>query len=253
MAGSFFGSVMESSMAAAMPYAGVTAVAEYISAEEYRLPPETVESVTSRLAEFPGAVIHVDEKKGEDGSTLTGWLAETGDSAGFMTYAESVLEDVIGVPQNDEYRFNTYDASSITAGQRALTLAVRIFMFGFVALLVMIAVTNIVSTVVTNLRLRNREFALLRGIGMSKKNLSKMLRYEGFLSSVRALLYGIPLGSALVAILYFDSMQSAEFPFEYPWLAAVISVAGVLAIVFATTKIAERKIGRLSVIEALRE
>jgi putative ABC transport system permease protein len=117
----------------------------------------------------------------------------------------------------------------------------------------MIAVTNIVSTVVTNIRLRTREFALLRGIGMSKKNLSKMLRYEGLLSSVRALLFGIPIGSALVAALYFDAMQSAEFPFEYPWLAVLVSVVGVLAIVFATTRIAERKIGKLSVIEALRE
>jgi putative ABC transport system permease protein len=252
MAGSFFGSVMESSMSAAMPYAGVTAVAEYISAEEYRLPPETTELVADKLAEFPGAVIHLDEKA-EDGSFLTGWLAETEDPAGFMAYAESVLEDVIGAPQDDEYRFNTYDASTITAGQRALTLAVRIFMFGFVALLVMIAVVNIVSTVVTNIRLRNREFALLRGIGMSKKNLSKMLRYEGLLSSVRALLFGIPLGSALVVILYFDAMQSAEFPFEYPWLAALISVVGVLAIVYTTTKIAERNVSRLSVIEALRE
>jgi hypothetical protein len=35
--------------------------------------------------------------------------------------------------------------------------------------------------------------------------------------------------------------------------AAIVSVAGVLAIVFATTKIAEQKIGRLSVIDALRE
>jgi ABC-type antimicrobial peptide transport system permease subunit len=252
MAGSFFGSVMESSMAAAMPYAGVTAVAEYISTEEHRLPLETVELVTNRLAEFPGVSIHMDEKA-EDGSILTGWLAETEDPAGFMSYAKPVLEELIGAPQNDEYRFNMYDASTITAGQRALTLAVRIFMFGFVALLVMIAVTNIVSTVVTNIRLRNREFALLRGIGMSKKNLSKMLRYEGLLSSVRALLFGIPLGSALVAALYFDAMQSAEFPFEYPWSAALISVVGVLAIVLVTTRIAERKIGRLSVIEALRE
>jgi ABC-type antimicrobial peptide transport system permease subunit len=253
MAGSFFGSVMESSMSAAMPYAGVTAVAEYISAEEYRLSPETVELVADKLAEFPGAVIHVDEKKGEDGSTLTGWLVETEDSAGFMAYAESVLEDIFDAPQNGEYSFNTYDASTITAGQRALSLAVWIFMFGFIALLVMIAVVNIVSTVVTNIRLRTREFALLRGIGMSKKNLSKMLRYEGLLSSVRALLFGIPIGSALVAALYFDAMQSAEFPFEYPWLAVLISVVGVLAIVFATTRIAERNVSRLSVIEALRE
>jgi putative ABC transport system permease protein len=170
-----------------------------------------------------------------------------------MAYAESVLADVIGAPQGGEYSFNTYDASKITAGQRALTLAVRIFMFGFVALLVMIAVTNIVSAVVTNIRLRNREFALLRGIGMSRKNLSKMLRYESLISSGRALLFGLPLGSAFVFILYSGFTRSGEMAFTYPWLAALISVAGVLAIVFATTKIAERKIGRLSVIEALRE
>jgi ABC-type antimicrobial peptide transport system permease subunit len=252
MAGSFFGSVMEASMSAAMPYAGVTAVAEYISAEEYRLPAETVELVTGKLAAFPGAVIHPDEKA-EDGLILTGWLAETEDAAGFMAYAESVLADVIGAPQGGEYSFNTYDASKITAGQRAITLATGIFVFGFVALLVMIAVTNIVSAVVTNIRLRNREFALLRGIGMSRKNLSKMLRCESLLSSGRALLFGLPLGSVFVFILYSGFTRSGELPFAYPWLAALISVAGVLAIVFTATKIAERKIDRLSVIEALRE
>jgi ABC-type antimicrobial peptide transport system permease subunit len=67
------------------------------------------------------------------------------------------------------------------------------------------------------------------------------------------LLFGLPLGSALVVLLYFDSMQSAEFPFEYPWLAALLSVVGVLTIVFTTTRIAEQKIGKLSVIEALKE
>jgi ABC-type antimicrobial peptide transport system permease subunit len=67
------------------------------------------------------------------------------------------------------------------------------------------------------------------------------------------LLFGIPIGSALVAALYFDAMQSAEFPFEYPWPAVLVSVVGVLAIVYTTTKIAERNVSRLSVIEALRE
>jgi putative ABC transport system permease protein len=125
--------------------------------------------------------------------------------------------------------------------------------FGFVALLTLIAVTNIVSTVLTNMRLRNREFALLRGIGMSKKNFSKMLRYESVLSSVRALLFGIPLGSAFIFVLYVGFMQSEKFPFEYPWLAAAISAVGVMIMMFTAIKIAERKVDRLSVIDALRE
>jgi putative ABC transport system permease protein len=160
---------------------------------------------------------------------------------------------MIGVPQAGEYSLNAYNATDITAGQRAMTLAIRLFIFGFVALLTLIAVTNIVSTVVTNMRLRNRDFALLRAVGMSKRNFAKMLRFENFLSSVRALLIGIPLGSAFVLVLHFGFMQSGEFPFSYPWLAAVISAVGVLVIVFSAAMIAERKIGNLSVVEALRE
>jgi putative ABC transport system permease protein len=97
-----------------------------------------------------------------------------------------------------------------------------LLIFDFAALLTLIALTNIVSTAVTNMRLRNRDFALLRAVGTSKRNFAKMLRFENLLSSVRAVLIGIPLGSAFV--LHFGFMQSAEFPFSYPWLAAAISI-----------------------------
>ncbi|MDR1264458.1 MAG: ABC transporter permease [Propionibacteriaceae bacterium] len=250
--GSFFASGMERSMTSAMPYAGVTAGVEYISATDHRLPLAAVERVTVRLAEFPDTIVHLEEAT-EDGTALTVWLAETDDVEGFRSYAMSVLEEIVGAPQSDQYRLNTYDTSKITAGQRAVMLAVRLFTYGFVALLTLIAVTNVISTVVTNMRLRNREFALLRAIGMSRKNFSKMLRHESLLSSARALLYGIPLGSAFAYILYTGFMRSTEFGFVYPWLAVAISLAGVIVIVFAATKIAQSRINRLSVIEALHE
>ena len=251
MAGAFFGECMELSMRATMPYAGIMVVAEYISFGEYRLPPETVELLGNKFAEFPGVVLRIDERT-ENGLTSTGWLAETRDAAGFMAYAESAFEEVVGAPKDSEYNFSVYDASKITAGQRAITLAVRMFTFGFIALLTLIAITNIISTVVSNMRLRSRDFALLRSIGMSKRNFSKMLRYESVLSSARALLYGVPLGSASVFAIYYGLLQSAEFPFAYPWAAVAISVAGMLIMVFAATKIGERKLNRLNVIEALR-
>jgi ABC-type antimicrobial peptide transport system permease subunit len=64
---------------------------------------------------------------------------------------------------------------------------------------------------------------------------------------------GIPLGSAFVLVLHFGFLQAGEFLFSYPWLAVAISAAGVLLIVFFAAGIAERKIGSLSVVEALRE
>jgi putative ABC transport system permease protein len=132
-------------------------------------------------------------------------------------------------------------------------LAVRLFAYGLVALLTLIAVTNLIITVITNMRLQTREFALLRGIGMSQETCSKRLRYENLLSWARALLYGVLLGSATAYVLYTGFMQSAKFGFAYRWDAVAIAVVGVLVIVFAATETAEGRIRRLSVIETLRE
>jgi ABC-type antimicrobial peptide transport system permease subunit len=162
-----------------------------------------------------------------------------------MALCISIALFVVGVFFGDFMEQSMYvdmSDSSISAGQKAITLAVRLFVFGFVALLVLIAITNIVSTVITNMRLRNREFALLRSIGMSKKNFAKMLRYESVLSCVHALVIGVFLGSAFVCAIYAGSMQSTEVAFHYPWFAVVISAVGVAVLMFGMSKFAERRV-----------
>ncbi|MDR1034235.1 MAG: FtsX-like permease family protein [Bifidobacteriaceae bacterium] len=139
------------------------------------------------------------------------------------------------------------DSDKVT-GQKAFVLAIRFFVIGFVTLLTLIAATNVVSTIITNMRLRAREIALLRGIGMSKRNFAKMLTYESAMSFINALLIGVFLGSALVAFLYVDSMQSAEFPFEYPWVSVIISAVGVLVVMSGATVIAARSTNSESIV-----
>jgi putative ABC transport system permease protein len=105
----------------------------------------------------------------------------------------------------------------------------------------------------TNIRLRSREFALLWSVGMSKRNISKMLTVESVLSSVRALMIGIPLGTALIFLLYVGFMQIGSITFSYPWTAVMMSAIGIFAITFGVTKFAQRRANQLSVIDALRE
>ena len=50
---------------------------------------------------------------------------------------------------------------------------VMFFIYGFIGLLSLIAITSVVTTISTNLALRKQEFAMLKSIGMTKKGLKK--------------------------------------------------------------------------------
>ena len=51
-------------------------------------------------------------------------------------------------------------------------------MYGFVILLVLMGFTSVISTLTTNIRIRSREFAVLKSVGMTNKLLCRMLYSE---------------------------------------------------------------------------
>lgn len=51
-------------------------------------------------------------------------------------------------------------------------------MYGFVILLVLMGFTSVISTLTTNIRIRSREFAVLKSVGMTNKSLCRMLYSE---------------------------------------------------------------------------
>ena len=57
----------------------------------------------------------------------------------------------------------------------------------------LIAVANFFHTLSTNIALRKRDFAMLASIGITKKGIRNMLRYECILYGVRSLIFGIPI------------------------------------------------------------
>lgn len=59
----------------------------------------------------------------------------------------------------------------------AIVLA-EIVMYGFVILLVLMGFISVISTLTTNIRIRSREFAVLKSVGMTNKSLCRMLYSE---------------------------------------------------------------------------
>jgi putative ABC transport system permease protein len=132
------------------------------------------------------------------------------------------------------------------------TLMISLFFYGFLALITLIGVTNIVNTLDTNLKLRRREIAMLKSVGLTPGGLRRMLRYESLFYGLTALLCGLPLGIALSVLIYYQFGGVSTFAFSLPWGAILACIAGVLAIVFATMMISGAMIRNDNIVDTIK-
>lgn len=152
--------------------------------------------------------------------------------------------------------YTLYNVSAMLEQFRSLTFVVNVFTYVFVIMISLIAVANVFNTISTNIRLRRRELAMLRSVGMSERDFNKMMNFECIFYGMRALLFGLPI-SGIISWLIYKGFAVAEgidkFPFVFPWSSMVISVFSVLFIVFITMLYAINKIKRENIIDALRD
>jgi putative ABC transport system permease protein len=133
------------------------------------------------------------------------------------------------------------------------TLMTNLFFYGFLTLITLIGLTNIVNTLDTNIKLRRREIAMLKSVGLTPGGFRRMLRYESLFYGLTALLYGLPLGIALSAFIYFQFNGVSTFAFTLPWGAIAACVLGILAIVFVTMMVSGAMIRNDNIVETIKE
>ena len=150
--------------------------------------------------------------------------------------------------------FSYYSMKEFNKGQTLQTMMTNLFFYGFLTLITLIGVTNIVNTLDTNIKLRRREIAMLKSVGLTPGGLLRMLCYESLFYGLTALLLGLPLGIALSVIIYlqFDDGVST-FAFTLPWGAIAACVLGILAIVFATMMVSGAMIRNDNIVDTLKE
>ena len=165
---------------------------------------------------------------------------------------ENTLNDLIKV--NTKYtglEVTNYD--TYIDQQRRMVLVVKIFLYGFISVITLIGVTNIFNTISTNMILRSKEFAMLKSIGMSKKEFNKMIRLESIMYGAKSLLIGIPLGILGSYGVYKAFAQGVDVGYMIPYPAIIISIVFVFIIVGITMKYSLDKINKQNIIETIRK
>jgi putative ABC transport system permease protein len=122
-------------------------------------------------------------------------------------------------------------------------------------MLTLIGLTNVLSTISTNVRMRKHEFALLMSTGMERSGLRRMLSLESFFCSMRALMWGLPIAIFVSWLLTYqltngDLVNGVSF--EFPWLTSLICIAAIFVITFVTMRFSSSRLNRGSIIEAIR-
>ena len=108
--------------------------------------------------------------------------------------------------------------------EQAIASIFQVFVMCFVVLICLISIANITNTITTSVRLRTREFAMLKSIGISRSTLIRMITLENTSYILKALVIGglLALGFNYLAYTYMSEavMASVSLPWGYYGAAA---------------------------------
>ena len=149
--------------------------------------------------------------------------------------------------------YSLFNIEKEAKAQRSLIILVSIFLYGFIIVISLIGITNIINTINTNMNLRRRELAMLKSIGMTKNEFNKMINLESIMYSTKALIMGIPLGLLGSYGIYKAFAQAIDFGYIFPYQAVIISIVFVFIIVGITMKYSLDKINKQNIIETIRQ
>ena len=156
------------------------------------------------------------------------------------------------VAQNGLPSTGVYDYAANTEEIRNLILIIRVFSYGFILLISLIAAANVFNTISTNINLRRREFAMLKSVGMTAGGFNRMMCFECLLYGSRALLYGLPVSVVVTFLIYLAINNGFDTSFSLPLTAIGIAVFSVFAVVIITMMYSMREIKKENPIDALR-
>ena len=145
-----------------------------------------------------------------------------------------------------------FNYSEEVESRRNTIIIIKVFAYGFIVLISLIAAANVFNTITTNINLRRREFAMLKSVGMTSKGMKKMLNYECVLYGTKALLYGLPASAGVTYLIYRSINKGIDTPFTMPWKAVIIAVMSVFIVVFSTMMYSMNKIRKDNPIDALK-
>ncbi|MDO9379788.1 MAG: FtsX-like permease family protein [Nocardioidaceae bacterium] len=143
------------------------------------------------------------------------------------------------------------DQTEFIDAQRAQVNQLLLLIYALLGLAVVIAVLGIVNTLALSVIERTREVGLLRAVGLSRRQLRRMVRLEAVTIAVLGATLGVVMGLLFGTVLQRAFVNDGITDLSFPWgrlvlFVVVSAVVGVLA-----AAVPARRAARLDVLRAI--
>ncbi|MGD9959178.1 ABC transporter permease [Nocardioides sp.] len=163
----------------------------------------------------------------------------------------ATVRDEIEAVTRDLPTVTVKDPEGLAAEQQGQINTFLNLIYGLLALSVVIAILGVINTLSLSVIERTREIGLLRAIGMSRRQLRRMIRLESVVVAVFGALLGMVLGLAFGAGLIYALRDQGLTELSIPWfrLAIFVVAAGLVGVLAAY--IPARRAAKLDVLKAI--
>lgn len=190
-------------------------------------------------------------------SRFFSWFCMPDDEQAYTEYARKIMDEYYPILTEDSYVEQGYTVriarrdTMVKILNVAIVLA-EIVMYGFVILLILMGFASVVSTLATNIRIRSREFAILKSVGMTNASLRKMIYCESIICIIKASIPGITLGIAIPFIINLSIRKAFPVLYSIPCGILVVGMAALIAVVMLITCVEMNKLKDKSIIDEIR-
>ena len=129
----------------------------------------------------------------------------------------------------------------------------EILLYSFLFLICILSIINVFNIVVSNITSRKIELAELKAIGMSKKQINKMLRSEGLFYGAVSLIIGFGIGIAILYVLYTRMVDTVLYSFTIPWSELMLVITAVFGVIFISIGYAKKQINKENISYIIKE
>ena len=148
---------------------------------------------------------------------IRGIAVETGLKNVNAADVEQLVFDGAILPENDTYYFGSRAIVQREKYFHSEKYLLLLLGYGLIALITMLSLTNIFQNISQSMRMRKREFAALQSIGMTVKDLQKMLLFENAMYGVIGCVIGISISFLLLQEVRHEFSKWNEINWVTPW------------------------------------
>ncbi|HSJ95255.1 MAG TPA: FtsX-like permease family protein, partial [Gaiellaceae bacterium] len=168
-------------------------------------------------------------------------------AGGITADAEAGLETALAdFPDAKVQTRDEFKDESVASLSRVLNI-----LYVLLALSVVVSLFGLVNTLVLTVFERTRELGMLRAVGMTRRQVRRMIRHESIVTALLGAALGIVIGVFLAALVT-QALGDEGFSFALPIGSLVVFVLAAILVGVLAAIMPARRAARLDILEALR-